>query len=298
MYPAPFEYVRASSLAEALTLLGSSEDAKVIAGGHSLIPMMKLRLAQPAKVVDIGRLDELRGVTVGAESVRIGALTTHAAIAASAELHERCPLIAEAAAEIGDPQVRNRGTIGGNVAHADPGSDYPPVLRALGATIHVQGPGGARAVPAADFFVDLLTTDLHAGEIITAIELPVQAASAGAGAGAGAGSAYLKFEHPASGYAVVGAAASLELDGSGKVTGGGLAFGGVTATPLPGDQIIEALTGGDASDAAIEAAVAGLEAEDPLGDVFASGSYRLHVARVYGRRALAIARDRAKGVTR
>ena len=286
MYPAPFEYVRASSVAEALSLLGSSEDAKLIAGGHSLIPMMKLRLAQPATIVDIGRIGELRGVTVGGGSVRIGALTTHAAIAASAELREHCPLIAEAAHEIGDAQVRNRGTIGGNVAHADPGSDYPPVLRALGATIHLQGPSGARAVAAADFFVDLLTTDLGADEIITAIELPAQSA--------GAGSAYLKFEHPASGYAVVGAAAIVDLDGDGKVTGGGLAWGGVTATPLAGDAVIAALVGGDASDEAIQTAVEGVTAEDPLGDVFASGSYRLHLAKVYGRRALAAARDRAK----
>ncbi|HVS12870.1 MAG TPA: xanthine dehydrogenase family protein subunit M [Thermoanaerobaculia bacterium] len=289
MYPAPFEYVRASSVAEALALLGASEDAKLIAGGHSLIPMMKLRLAQPAKVIDIGRLDELHGIAIGSESARIGALTTHATIAASAELRERCPLITEAAHEIGDAQVRNRGTIGGNVAHADPGSDYPPVLRALGATIHLLGPGGERAVAAADFFVDLLTTDLHPDEIITAIELPVQRA--------GTGSAYLKFEHPASGYAVVGAAATLDVDGSGRVTGGGLAWGGVTATPLSGEAAIAALVGGDASDAAIESALAGLAAEDPLGDVFASGSYRIHVAKVYGRRALAAARDRAKGVT-
>jgi aerobic carbon-monoxide dehydrogenase medium subunit len=289
MYPAPFEYVRASSIAEALTLLGASDDAKLIAGGHSLIPMMKLRLAQPAKLIDIGRIADLRGIAIGSESARIGALTTHAAIARSAELRQRCPLIVEAAHEIGDAQVRNRGTIGGNVAHADPGSDYPPVLRALGATIHLLGPGGEREVAAADFFVDLLTTDLRTDEIITAVELPVQPP--------GAGSAYLKFEHPASGYAVVGAAASLRLDGAGKVTGGGLAWGGITATPLPGDAVIEALVGGDASDAAIEAAVAGLEAEDPLGDVFASGAYRLHVAKVYGRRALAAARDRAKEVT-
>ncbi|HVS65857.1 MAG TPA: xanthine dehydrogenase family protein subunit M [Thermoanaerobaculia bacterium] len=286
MYPAPFEYVRASSVAEALSLLGSSEDAKLIAGGHSLIPLMKLRLAQPAKIVDIGRIGELRGVTVGGGAVRIGALTTHAVIAASAELREHCPLIAEAAHEIGDAQVRNRGTIGGNVAHADPGSDYPPVLRALGATIHLQGPGGSRAVAAADFFVDLLTTDLGADEIITAIELPAQSA--------GAGSAYLKFEHPASGYAVVGAAAIVDLDGDGKVTGGGLAWGGVTAIPLAGDEVIAALVGGDASDETIQTAVERVTAEDPLGDVFASGSYRLHLAKVYGRRALAAARDRAK----
>jgi carbon-monoxide dehydrogenase medium subunit len=289
MYPAPFEYVRASSIDEALSLLGASEDAKLIAGGHSLIPMMKLRLAQPARVIDIGRIGELRGITAGGGSVRIGALTTHAAVAASPELRQHCPLIAEAAHEIGDAQVRNRGTIGGNVAHADPGSDYPPVLRALGATLHLQGPGGARAVAAADFFVDLLTTDLRADELITAVELPVQ--------GAGTGSAYLKFEHPASGYAVVGAAATLSLDGAGKVTGGGLALGGVTATPLSGDAVIAALVGGDASDAAIQEAVGNLSAEDPLGDVFASGSYRVHLAKVYGRRALAKARDRAKGVS-
>jgi carbon-monoxide dehydrogenase medium subunit len=285
MYPAQFDYVRANSVDEAIRLLGEHEDSKLIAGGHSLIPMMKLRLAQPATVIDIGSIAQLKGISVSGGRVRIGALTRHADIARSEDLHRHCPILAEAAAEIGDAQVRNRGTIGGNIAHADPGSDLPAVLRCLGSEIHLQGKSGSRTVTAADFFVDLLTTDLGEGELVTSIETDAL--------GAGTGSCYLKFEHPASGYAVVGAAAVVTLEG-GKCTGGGLAFNGVTAIPLDGGGVIEELRGTDLSDAAIEAACAKIEAIDPMGDIYASGEYRVHLARVYGKRALKKARDRAR----
>ena len=282
MYPAQFDYRRAGSVDEALGLLQEHEDAKLMAGGHSLIPMMKLRLAQPPMVVDIGRIDELKGISAAGADVRVGALTTHAEIAASKVLAARCAVLAEAAGHIGDAQVRNRGTIGGNIAHADPGSDIPPVLVLLGASIHLQSPSGARSVAAADFFQDLLMTDVGEDEILTHVRVPTL--------GAGTGAAYLKFEHPASGYAVVGAAASVTVD-QGRCTSAGLVVGGVGATPTAVD--VSSLVGGDLSDDAIAAAASGLDTEYPIGDIFASGDYRVHVGGVYGKRALAAARDRA-----
>ena len=198
MFPAQFEYHRAESLDEALSLLGQHGGAKVLAGGHSLLPMMKLRLAQPPALVDIGRVGELRGIRRSGDSLRIGSLTTHAEVAASKEIRSGCAILAEAAGKIGDPHVRNLGTVGGNIAHADPASDLPAVLVALAATIHLKSAGGSRQVAAGDFFLDLLTTDMKPGEILTAVEVPVLQ---------GAGSVYLKVEHPASGYAICGAAA-------------------------------------------------------------------------------------------
>ena len=286
MYPAQFDYHRASSVAQALDLLASKQDAKLLAGGHSLLPMMKLRLAQPANLIDIGGLAELRGIERAGSTVRIGALTTHAEIAASDALKRACPIVAEAAAKIGDPQVRNRGTIGGNLSHADPGSDLPAVVKALDATLHLVSRGGPRTVKAAGFFLDLLTTDIRDGEILTAVEVPAL--------GERAGSCYLKFEHPASGYAVVGAAAVVRLGKDGKCESARLCFNGVTATPLDAQAVGAALAGKSLDDAAIDGAVnANLTATDPMGDVFASGEYRVHLAKVFGRRALKLARDRA-----
>jgi carbon-monoxide dehydrogenase medium subunit len=286
MYPAKFDYHRASSVAQALDLLAQKDDAKLLAGGHSLLPMMKLRLAQPANLIDIGGIAELRGIERAGGGVRIGALTTHAEIAASDVLKRACPMVPEAAAKIGDPQVRNRGTIGGNLSHADPGSDLPAVVRALDATLHLVAKSGRRTAKAADFFVDLLTTDIRDGEILTAVEVPAL--------GDGAGCCYLKFEHPASGYAVVGAAAIVRLGRDGRCESARLCFNGVTATPLDAAAVTGALTGKALDDAAIDQAVNGkLEASDPLGDVFASGEYRVHLAKVFGRRALKLARDRA-----
>ncbi len=241
MYPAQFDYRRAGSVDEALSLLQENEDAKLMAGGHSLIPMMKLRLAQPPVVIDIGRLNELKGISEAGGSVRVGSLTTHADIAASDVL----------------------------AAH-------------LGASVHLQSPSGTRSVAAGDFFQDLLMTDVGEDEILTHVEAPAL--------GAGTGAAYLKFEHPASGYAVVGAAAAVTVQG-GRCTGAGLVVGGVSATPTAVD--VSSLVGTDLSDDAIAAAASGLDAEDPIGDIFASGDYRVHVGKVYGKRALAAARDRA-----
>lgn len=282
MYPAQFDYHRASNIDEAIRLLGELDDAKLIAGGHSLIPMMKLRLAQPGAVVDIGRISDLKGVTRGGDSCRVGALTTHNEIASSEVLQGCCQVLAEAAGKVGDPAVRNKGTIGGNIAHADPASDLPAALLAAGATIHLQGPGGARSVAASGFFKGLLETDMGEDEILTHVEVPCQ--------GAGTGSAYVKFEHPASGYAICGAAA--------VVTPGGnvsLAFNGVTAAAHAASDVGQALSGSDVGDDAIAKALTGLSIDDPLGDVQASGEYRVQLAKVYGKRAIQAARGRARG---
>jgi len=287
MIPAKFDYHRAASLEEAIALLGSTAGARALAGGHSLLPMMKLRLAEPAALIDIGRLAELRGISRQGDRVRIGALTPHAELAASPILLEDCPLLAEAAGKIADPQVRNKGTIGGNVAHADPGSDLPAVLVALGATLHLRGPQGPRQVQASEFFVDLLTTDLGEGELIVAVEAPRLQPTTG--------TCYLKVEHPASGYAICGAAATVSLAPDGKCAGASLAFNGVAATPVNAQAVAAALVGKVPDDGAIAAAVADhLAVADPLGDLHASGEYRVELAKVYGRRALARARDRAR----
>jgi len=287
MFPASFDYYRAASVTEALDLLGRHAGARLLAGGHSLIPMMKLRLAQPPAVIDIGRIAELSGIRPGANGLSIGALTPHAVLAASKEVARDCPLLGEAAAKIGDPQVRNKGTIGGNIAHADPASDLPAVLVALGATIHARGRGGERAIPAGDFFLGLLHTDLRPDEILTSIDVPRLAQ--------GTGSAYLKVEHPASGYALCGAAAVVTVDRGGQVTAASLAFNGLAEVPVRATAVAEHLLGTTAQDGEIERALGHLRVDEPLGDVHASGAYRVQLAGVYGCRAVKLARNRARG---
>jgi len=288
MYPAKFEYYRAGNVQEAVSLLRQHSGAKVLAGGHSLVPTMKLRLAQPPALVDIGRIPELAGVTRSNGTIRVGALTTHDALAKSDVLQQHCQVLAEAAGQVGDRQVRHKGTIGGNLAHADPASDLPAVVLALGGVIHTTGAGGSRQINAADFFVDLLTTDLQADEILTAVEVPVL--------GSNTGSCYVKFEHPASGYAICGAAAVVTLAGDGTCESASLCFNGVTATPHNAGAVTSALAGKSLDDAAIDQAVDGnLSIQDPLGDIHASGPYRAELAKVFGKRALKLARDRAQG---
>jgi carbon-monoxide dehydrogenase medium subunit len=287
MYPTQCDYHRASSTQEAIELLGQHPEAKVLAGGHSLIPLMKLRLANPTALVDIGRIEELKGISKADGIVSIGALTTHAELAASDLLASDCRLLAEAAAGIADPQVRNKGTLGGNIAHADPASDLPAVLVALGAEVELADPEGTRRVAAGDFFLGLLTSDVRHGELLTRIEVPA--------AGSGTGSAYLKVEHPASGYAVCGAAAVVTMEG-GNCKAASLALNGVAATPVDADAVAAALVGTSADEGAIATAVDDhLTISEPLGDLHASGEYRVQLALTYGKRALEIARDRAGG---
>ena len=287
MFPAQITYHRAGSVAEAVQLLSDNEGAKLLAGGHSLLPLMKLRLAAPAVLVDIGRIEALKGISAGDGGISIGALTTHAEIASSDLVQQHAPVLAEAAALVGDPAVRNRGTIGGSVSHADPASDEPTVLTALGATFNVTGPGGDRSIAAADFATGLLENALAENEVLTSISVP--------SVPSGAGSAYVKFPHPASRYAVVGAAAVIAVSG-GACSSASVAVGGVESKPARASSVEAALAGSDLSDAALDAAAAAVGGDlngDPMGDVFASAEYRRAMAAVYVRRALGAAASRA-----
>ena len=285
MFPAEFSYHRADSLDHALQLLSQHEDAKLLAGGHSLIPMMKVRLAQPATIIDIGRISDLRGIETGNGSIRIGALTTHRELNQSTELMQDCRLLAEAAGKVGDPQVRAKGTIGGNIAHADPASDLPAVLLALDATMHIVGPEGERSVDASNFFIGLLQTALAESEVLTAIEVPALHG----------GCCYLKAEHPASGYAVCGAAAIVRTTDTGAVESARLCFNGVASTPVDASGLLSGLVGSVPDEPSIAAALAELEIVEPLSDLYASGNYRTVLARTYGKRALLEAAGHAAG---
>jgi carbon-monoxide dehydrogenase medium subunit len=274
MRPAEFEYHRPTSLDEALSLLGEADEARPLAGGHSLLPMMKLRLSTPSALVDLGRIPALDEIAEDGDGLRIGALATHAAVAGSELVQAVCPVLAEMAGLIGDPQVRNRGTLGGSVAHADPGADYPTVLKALGAAIAVAGREGEREVAADDFFTGIFTTALAPGELVTSVRVP--------GTPSGTGAAYAKHAHPASGYAVVGIAAVVSVEGA-------------TGSPVHAESAAGALTGASPTDEAIADAADRVPESlpDPIGDTYASGEYRAHLAKVLARRALATACERA-----
>jgi carbon-monoxide dehydrogenase medium subunit len=288
MIPEAFDYTAPTTVAEALALLAThGDDAKVLAGGHSLIPMMKLRLASPGVLVDIGRIDALRGIRPHQAGMTIGATTTHAAIERSRELNDRFPIMAEAATVIGDPLVRRRGTFGGSLAHADPAGDWPAVALALDATIHATGPNGDRAIPAREFFVDLFTSALEPGELLTAVELPYPEIATGM--------AYEKFAHPASGYAVVGIAAVVGVDADGVcrecrvgITGAGAKATRAEATAMA--LLGESLTGERIRQASRHAA-AGI---DLLSDLVASERYRAHLVTALTDRALRNAWERAR----
>ena len=287
MFASTFDYYRARSVADAQKLLTAHPGAKLLAGGHSLVPLMKLRLAAPTALVDIGRVPELRGITREGDRMRIGALTTHAELAASAELRRFAQGLAEAAAAIGDPAVRNRGTIGGNIAHADPASDLPAVLVALDARVLAAGAKGERSIPAEEFFTGIMTTTLGAEEVLIAVEVPAS--------GRGQGSAYEKFSHPASRYAVLGVAASVAVK-DGVFTAARVAIGGLLPAARRAGSVERALVGTPAThDAIAQAAnqVRGDLGNDVTGDIFASAEYRAAMAPVYVRRAVATAASRA-----
>lgn len=289
MFAPEFRYHRASSIDEAGRLLAAHPGAKVLAGGHSLIPILKLRLAAPEVVIDIGRIAEMKGIAASNGVVAVGALTTHAELAASEVLQTGARALAEAAAQIGDPAVRNRGTIGGNVAHADPASDLPQALVALGATFRLTSPAGGRSVAAEDFFEGLMTTALREDELLTSIELPA--------AGAGQGSAYAKLAHPASRYAVIGAAASVTVS-AGECAAASVVLGGLTAKPTRARSVEAALVGQALSPERIAEAARKTADDldgDLVGDIYASEEYRKAVAHVWVRRALAAAAARCAG---
>ena len=268
MIPARFDYEVAGSVDEAVELLGSRDDAKLLAGGHSLLPLMKLRFARPELIVDIGRLSDLSYVRDDGDRVAIGALTRHHDVANAGALQASCGLVSHTAGLIGDPQVRHRGTIGGSVAHGDPASDLPAVLLALDAELVVRGPGGERTVAAGDFFQGLFQTALGEQDVLTEIRVPKLD---------GAGWAYEKFTRRAQDWATVGASV-VRRNGSARV-----ALTNMGSTPVRASAVEEALASG--SDAAAAAERAG-EGTSPPSDTFGSAEYRKHLASVLVRRAL------------
>ena len=274
MIPARFDYERAGSVEEALELLGR-DDAKLLAGGHSLLPLMKLRLAQPALLVDIGRIEELAYVRDAGEQLAIGPLTRHHDVANDPLVQEHCPILCHAAGLIGDPQVRHRGTIGGSIAHGDPASDLPTVLLALDAELAIRGPGGETTVPAGEFFRGLFETALGPQDILTEIRIPKL--------GAWKGWSYLKFSRRAQDWATVGVAALVRRD-NGKIEEATVALTNMGLTPLRAKAVEEALAGSSADDAA--AAEKADEGTSPPSDTNASADYRRQLARVLTRRAL------------
>ncbi len=288
MIPAPFEYYAPKTLEEALRLVERhGDEAKLLAGGHSLLPLMKLRLAAPRYVIDLGRLRGMSYLREEGGRILIGALTTHAEIAGSALLHGQCPLLPETAAEIGDVQVRNRGTLGGSLAHADPAADYPAAILALDAEIVVASTSGTRTIPATEFFVDMLTTQLRPGEILTQVSVPTLASRTG--------TAYCKLHQPASGFAIVGVAARVALNKS-KIEDLGVGITGVGPKAYRAEAVEKALRGKKVNakllaDAARHAA----QGVEPLSDLHASAEYRKEMATVFARRALERAIARAQG---
>jgi carbon-monoxide dehydrogenase medium subunit len=284
MYPPKFDYYRAGSTAEAVSL-AKEHNGKFLAGGHSLIPVMNLRLADPGALVDIGRLSDMKGISANGDTVSIGALTTHAMVAASGDVPA---VLSEAAGMIGDPQVRNRGTVGGNIAHADPASDLPTVLLALKASISTTGSNGSRTISADDFFVDLFATALQEDEIITSVSVASEDKKTGSG--------YAKLFNPASRYAMVGAAAQVTIE-NGVCSAASVAVGGLTPKATRASSVEAALVGKKLDDdtlAAAAAAVANDLGDDVMGDMHASADYRRQMAPVFVRRALEKAASRAK----
>lgn len=275
MYPAAFDYAKPASVQEAVSLLASNPDAKVLNGGHSLLPAMKLRLATPPMLVDISSIAELKNVSVNGGAT-IGAGATYDDLLQNEALKAHTALY-EAMAKVGDVQVRNRGTVGGAAAHADPASDVPAALIALGAELVAVGPNGSRTIAADDFFVDILTTALEPDEVLTQIKIPAS----------GGKSAYEKFAHPASGYAVCGVAVALNKDGSGTVTSAKIAVTGSVYKATRCTAAEEAITGTKATAADIEAAAAkAADGLDLAGDHYASAEYRGHLTTVMAKRAL------------
>jgi carbon-monoxide dehydrogenase medium subunit len=263
--PATFEYQAATSVGHALELLGEhGDDAKLLAGGHSLLPMMKLRLAAPEVLIDIGRLTELSGITADGDDLVIGATTRHAELADDPLVRSGAPLLAHAAAQVGDPQIRHRGTIGGSLAHGDPAADLPMALVALGGSVELRGPGGPRTVAADDFFAGYFETALEPDELLTAVRVPSRP---------GQPWGYQKFTRRANDWAIVGVAA----------TGGRIALANMGPVPLRAAAAEAALAGGAS---AAEAAGLAAEGTSPGEDIHASREFRQHLARVLTRRAL------------
>ena len=281
MIPIAFDYHRASSLDDALKAIAAAGNGKFVAGGHSLVPLMKLRLSEPGTLIDIARIPELAGIREKDGQIEIGATTVHHAVATSKLLQDRCPIVAEAAATIGDTQVRNRGTLGGSLAHADPSADMPAVMVALDAEIDLRSAKGQRSVKATAFFQDLFTVDLQPGEIITAVRFaPVKSA------------AYVKLYQKASHYAIVGVAAVLDAKG-GKIQSARIGLTGATTHAVRLAKLEQALAGATSDTVEKAAATAGAELQTVNSDIHASEDYRRAMVGVFAKRAVLAALARA-----
>jgi aerobic carbon-monoxide dehydrogenase medium subunit len=278
MIPAAFDYVRAVMASDAIRLLSENpDDSKLLAGGHSLIPALKLRLASPSLLIDIRGIDDLKGIDI-ADGVRIGALCTHRQIYASQELHRIFPIFRQAADLIADPQVRNRGTIGGSLANADPAADWPAVMIAMNAEIEVLGPGERRRIPAREFFLGIMTTALRSNEILTAVHIPLPDGEVRA--------RYRKISHPASGYAVVGVAAKLRIQ-DGQIAAASIGITGATEKAFEAAEAGSHLVGKIPTAQLIEhAASIAADRSDYLADSYAPAAYRKQLVKVETRRVL------------
>ena len=278
MLPNTVDYYRASSVSDALSVLKANPDAKILAGGHSLIPAMKLRLNSPSMVIDIANLSDLNYIKEEGENICIGAMTTHGQIAHSSLLADKLPLFTETADVIGDVQVRNMGTIGGSIAHADPSADWPAALLAANASIVVTNGDETRTIPATDFFVGFFSTALEEGEIITEIQVPIPAA--------GTKMTYQKFMQPASRFAIVGCAVMAKVE-NGVISDITVAFTGVSDGPFRDGNVEAAISGKAATAENIASAAAQAASDISLNaDHYADEDYRQHLARVYAKRAL------------
>jgi carbon-monoxide dehydrogenase medium subunit len=287
MFPASFGYIAARSVEEALQLVAKhGEEGKLLAGGHSLIPAMKLRLASPRMLIDLGTVPGLSGIRVDDGHLIIGALTVHADVAASHLVRKYMPGLADAASVIGDMQVRNRGTIGGSVAHADPAADLPVILTALNASFVAQSSNGRRVLGVDNFFTDFFTTAMTANEILTEIRVPIPAN--------GTGTAYAKLPHPASGYVVVSAGALISRQASGNCAAARITIGGLGSGPVRASATEIELQGKPLTPQLINAAAAkAADGSDPDDDAYASANYKRHVATIYARKAIEAAIARA-----
>ena len=288
MIPTQFDYIAPATLDEAIQLLAdNADDAKLLAGGHSLIPAMKLRLAQPAMLIDIGRIKDLAYIREEGGQILVGAMTTHYQLESSERLKEICPLLPETAGHIGDAQVRNKGTIGGSLAHSDPAADWPATVIALNAEVVATGRNGERTIKADDFFVDMLTTALEPGEILREIRVPLSQGRAG--------QAYTKVPHPASGFAVVGVAVNLSLGADDVCQSASVGITGAAVKAYRARGVENALNGNRIDEALAQTASAhAADGVDLNGDLYASADYRRHLVEVYTRRAILKAFAQAK----
>jgi carbon-monoxide dehydrogenase medium subunit len=288
MYPAAFEYHAPKTVKDALKLLGKLDDAKLLAGGHSLVPMMKLRLAQPKNIIDLRNVSGLTGIKEEKGVIAVGAMTTHWEVESSKALKSKAAVVSETAAIIGDPAVRNKGTLGGSLAHADPAADMPATAIALGFEFVCEGPKGKRTVKVDDWFKGLMATALKDTEVLTQVRIPVWPA--------GSGAAYMKFPHPASRFAVVGVCAALTVDKNGTCTKASVGITGAGTMAVRAKGVEAGLTGKKLDAATIEAAAQkAAEGVDVQADLQGSVEYKSHLCRVFARRAIDAALKRARG---